>query len=67
MKERFLFAFAMVLVAASFAAAWTTELPSATTSTLGENQKREMLKLNLQEIRNTIDADRAVFSQYTAA
>lgn len=35
---------------------FTSELPSATTSTLGENQKREMLKKNVNEMRVRLKA-----------
>lgn len=57
----------LILVAITGVAfAWTSTLPSASNSTLGENQKREMLKANIEELRTAIDALDARFVNYTS-
>jgi len=65
---------ALLLVALSVVGAlaftWTATLPSASTSTLGENMKREEMKAALQETRDNMDTLQAgdtTFATYTAA
>jgi len=59
---------AIILVAltAGIASAWTSTLPSASHGTLGDNQKLELIKQNLEELRTRIDADKAIFASYTS-
>lgn len=71
MKKSVLFiVLGCLLVVASVAMAanlvWTKPLPSATTSTMGENAKREEAKAALTEIRTVMEG-MAVFSGYSMA